>query len=75
VVLVQAKVPADLAAQFEQTLAAVPLLSRTTAGSVTIYQLNTALGSVALWDKDGMLFVAAGSVSQTDLIAFISSVR
>ncbi len=75
VVLVEAKVPSELTAQFEQMLAAIPLLSRTNAGGVTIYQLNTALGSVALWDKDGLLFVAAGSVSQTDLMEFIASVR
>ena len=75
VVLIEAKVPSELPAQLEQMLAVVPLLSRTAAGDVTIYQLNTALGSVALWDKDGLLFVAAGSVSQTDLTGFIASVR
>jgi outer membrane lipoprotein-sorting protein len=75
VVLIEAKVPSELTAQFEQMLAAIPLLSRTNAGGATIYQLNTALGSVALWDKDGLLFVAAGSVSQTDLMEFIASVR
>ncbi|MFH0917152.1 MAG: outer membrane lipoprotein carrier protein LolA [bacterium] len=75
VVLVEAKVPTELTAQLEQMLSSVPLLSRTTAGGATIYQLNTALGSVALWDKDGLLFMAAGSVSQTDLTGFIASVR
>jgi outer membrane lipoprotein-sorting protein len=75
VALIQAKVPGELAAQLDQMLGSVPLISRTTAGAVTIYQLNTALGSVALWDKDGFLFVAAGSVSQTDLAGFIASVR
>lgn len=75
VVLIETKVPAEVASQLEQTLAAVPLLSRTTAGTVTIYQLNTALGSAALWDKGGLLFVAAGCVSQTDLTGFIASVR
>jgi outer membrane lipoprotein-sorting protein len=75
VVLVEAKVPTELALQLEQMLAAVPLLSRTDAGGVTIYQFNTALGSVALWNNNGLLFVAAGSVSQTDLGGFIASVR
>jgi hypothetical protein len=75
VVLVEAKVPTDVTAQLEQTLASVPLISRTTAGGVTIYQLGTSLGSIALWDKDGMVLIAAGSVSQTDLGGFISSVR
>jgi outer membrane lipoprotein-sorting protein len=75
VVLIEAKVPAELTAQLGQVLTAVPLVSRTTAGGVTIYQLNTALASVALWYKDGLLFVAAGSVSQTDLTGFIASVR
>ena len=75
IVLIEAKVSTELAAQLEQMLASIPLLSRTTAGGVTIYQLNTALGSVALWDKDGMVFVAAGSVSQVDLTGFIASVR
>ncbi|MBC7294303.1 MAG: hypothetical protein H5T84_09450 [Thermoleophilia bacterium] len=49
--------------------------SLTTAGGVTVYQLNTALGSVALWNKDGLLFVAAGSVSQTDLTEVVGHVR
>ena len=75
VVLVEAKVPTELGAQLGQALTAVPLVSRTTAGSVTVYQLNTALGCVALWDTEGLLFVAAGSVSQTDLAGFIASVR
>ncbi len=75
IVLIEVKVPTELAAQLEQMLASIPLLSRTTAGGVTIYQLNTALGSVALWDKDGMVFVAAGSVSQVDLMGFIAGVR
>ena len=75
VLLAEAKVPTTVVAQMEQVLVTVPLLSRTTAGDVTIYQLNTALGSIALWGKDGLLFVAAGSVSQTDLAGFIASVR
>ena len=75
VVLVEAKVPTDVSAQLEQTLAAVPLISRTTVGGLTIYQFSTSLGSIALWEKDGVAFVAAGSVSQTDLGGFISSVR
>lgn len=75
VVLIEAKVPTELAAQLGQVLTAVPLVSRTTAGGVTIYQLNTALGQIALWYKDGLLFVAGGSVSQTDLRGFIASVR
>jgi outer membrane lipoprotein-sorting protein len=75
IVLIEAKVPAESAQSLEQMLASVPLLSRTTAGAVTIYQFNTALGSIALWDKDGILFVATGSVSQTDLTGFIAGVR
>lgn len=75
VMLAEAKIPTELAGQLETMLAAIPLLSRTDAGGVTIYQLNTALGSVALWDRDGLLFVAAGSVSQIDLGGFIASVR
>jgi hypothetical protein len=75
IVLIEAKVPAESAQSLEQMLASVPLLSRTTAGAVTIYQFNTALGSIALWDKDGILFMAAGSVSQTDLTGFIAGVR
>ncbi len=75
VVLIEAKVPTELAQQFEQMLASVPLLSRTTAGGVAIYQLSTALGSIASWNEDGILFVAAGSVSQADLTGFIASVR
>lgn len=75
VMLVEAKIPTELAGQLKTMLAAIPLLSRTDAGGVTIYQLNTALGSVALWERDGLLFVAAGSVSQIDLGGFIASVR
>jgi outer membrane lipoprotein-sorting protein len=75
VVLIEAKIPTELAAQLGQVLTAVPLVSRTFAGGVTIYQLNTALASVALWYKDGLLFVAAGSVSQADLTELIASVR
>jgi outer membrane lipoprotein-sorting protein len=75
IALVEAKIPGELTAMLEQMLETVPLLSRTTAGGTTIYQLDSALGSVALWEKDGLLFVAAGSVSQTDLREFIASVR
>ncbi len=75
VVLVEAKIPTELSATLEQMLRSVPLLSRTAAGGTTLYQFNSALGSVALWDKDGLLFVAAGSVTQTSLTEFIASVR
>jgi outer membrane lipoprotein-sorting protein len=75
IVLAEAKIPSELTTTLEQMLETVPLLSRTTAGGTTIYQLDSALGSVALWEKDGLLFVAAGSVSQTDLKEFIASVR
>ncbi|MCL5735033.1 MAG: hypothetical protein M1274_05500 [Actinobacteria bacterium] len=75
IVLVQAKIPTELRDQLEQLLGSVPLLSRTTAGTVTIYQLGSALGSVALWNDEGFLFMAAGAVSQTDLGGFIASVR
>jgi outer membrane lipoprotein-sorting protein len=75
VVLVEAKIPSELTAMLEPMLGTIPLLSRTTVGGTTIYQLDSALGSVALWEKDGLLFVAAGSVSQTDLREFIASVR
>ena len=67
--------PPALIAQLEQMLASVPLLSRTTVAGGTVYQLDTALGSIMLWDKDGLLLVAAGSVSQSDLMGFASSVR
>jgi hypothetical protein len=53
----------------------VPLFSRTSAGGTTITQFNTALSSAALWGQDGLLILAAGSVSQTDLMEFIASVR
>ena len=75
VVLVEAKMPTELATMLEQTLGSVPLLSRTTVGGTTLYEFNTALGSVTLWDKDGLLFIAAGSVTQTSLTEFIASVR
>gem|GEM_PF-1488460 len=75
VLLAEAKMPPALIAQLEQMLASVPLLSRTTVAGGTVYQLNTALGSIMLWDKDGLLLVAAGSVSQSDLMGFASSVR
>jgi hypothetical protein len=75
VVLVEAQLPANLLTQLEQTLANVPLVSRTTVAGGDVYQLNTSLGSVMLWDKDGLLLVAAGSVSQADLMGFSSSVR
>ena len=73
VVLIEAKMPPELIAQLEQLMASVPVLSRTTVSGGTVYQLNTALGSVMLWDKDGLLLVAAGSVSQSDLMGFASS--
>jgi hypothetical protein len=75
VALVEAKVPSQLITQLEQTLASVPLLSRTTVAGGTVYQFNTALGSVMLWDKDGLLLLAAGSVSQSDLMGFAANVR
>ncbi len=75
VVLVEAKLPSQLITQLEQTLASVPLLSRTTVAGGTAYQFNTALGSVMLWDKDGLLLLAAGSVSQSDLMGFAANVR
>jgi outer membrane lipoprotein-sorting protein len=75
VVLIEMKTPALLSAQLEQLLNSVPLFSRTTAGGITITQFNTALSSAALWSRDGLLILAAGSVSQTDLMEFIASVR
>jgi outer membrane lipoprotein-sorting protein len=75
VVLIEMKAPAVLSAQLEQLLGSVPLFSRTSAGGTTITQFNTALSSAALWGQDGLLILAAGSVSQTDLMEFIASVR
>lgn len=75
ILLVEMKAPAQLTAQVEQLLGSVPLVSRTTVGGTTIYHLDTALSSTALWSKDGLLFVAAGSVSETYLMEFIASVR
>jgi hypothetical protein len=75
IILVEMKVPAQLTTQVEQLLGSVPLVSRTTVGATTIYRLDTALSSAALWSKDGLLFMAAGSVSQTYLTEFIASVR
>ena len=75
VILVEAKIPPQLISQLEQLLTSVPLLSRTTVAGGTVYQFNTALSSVVLWDKDGLLLVAAGSVSQSDLMGFASNVR
>ena len=42
---------------------------------VTIYRLDTALGSAALWNRDGLILVAAGCVSEVDLAGFVASVR
>ena len=75
IVLAQAKLPVDLSSWLDQTLSSIPLLAKTTAGNFTVYVLGTSLGSIAVWDKDGMLFAAAGSVSSTDIEGFIASVR
>ena len=44
-------------------------------GGNAVYQFGTSLGSAGLWETDGLLCVAVGSVSQTDLTGFIASVR
>ena len=75
IVLAEAKIPPQLISQLEQLLTSVPLLSRTIVAGGTVYQFDTALSSVLLWDKDGLLLVAAGSVSQSDLMGFASNVR
>ena len=78
IVFAQAQVPAELSTWLDQTLGSAQfsqLLTKTTTGSYTVYQLNTALSSMAIWDKNGMVFAAAGCVSSTDLVGFIASVR
>jgi len=75
VMLVQVKAPAEVIAYLDLTLSAFPLLGRTTTGGKDLYQFNTSLGSAALWNDNGLLFAAAGSVSQTDLMEFIADVR
>ncbi|MFH1833966.1 MAG: hypothetical protein ABH877_02990 [bacterium] len=75
IVLVETRVPTELATQLQQLLAGFPLVGRTDASGVAIYRLDTALGSVALWNRDGLLFVAGGFVSRADLERFIAGVR
>lgn len=75
VILVEAKVPDGFGTMVEQALAGVPFIGSSTVGGNAVYQFGTSLGSAGLWETDGLLCVAVGSVSQTDLTGFIASVR
>jgi hypothetical protein len=75
VLLAEAKVLAELATELKTMLQGVPLVSRGTQAGFPTYALNSAPGAVVLWSKDGHLFVATGSVPQTDLMEFVTSVH
>jgi outer membrane lipoprotein-sorting protein len=75
VALVELKPSAQQSAQLTQLLGLVPGLTSTTVDGAPVYQFATQLGSAALWQKGDLVLIAVGSVSQTDLLSFVSSVR
>ncbi|HOT23744.1 MAG TPA: hypothetical protein PLK79_04830 [Thermoleophilia bacterium] len=72
IVLAQTRTTADIREQLKQLPAIVDTVD---LGGVKAKAIVTPLGSVAVWQRDGVTLVAGGMVPKADLVAFVTSVR
>jgi len=72
IVLAQTRTTADIREQLKQLPAIVDTVD---LGGVKAKAVVTPLGSVVVWQHDGVTLVAGGMVPKADLVAFVTSVR
>jgi hypothetical protein len=72
IVLAQTKTTADLREQLKQLPEVVDTID---VGGAPAKAVITPLGSVVMWERDGVTLVAAGMVPKADIVAFVTSVR
>jgi hypothetical protein len=72
IALVQTKTTVETRDQLEQLPEVVDSID---LGGVQAKAVVTPLGSVVIWERDGVTLVAAGMVPRADLLAFAASVR
>lgn len=72
IVLVQTKTTAEIRDQLKQLPEVVDSVD---LGGTQAKAVVTPLGSVVIWERDGVTLIAAGMVPRADLVAFVGSVR
>ena len=72
IVLAQTKTTADIREQMKQLPEVVDSID---LGGTQAKAAVTPLGSVIMWERDGVTIVAGGMVPRADLVAFVNSVR
>jgi hypothetical protein len=72
IVLAQTKTTADLREQLKQLPQVVDTID---VGGAPAKAVVTPLGSVVMWERDGVTLVAAGMVPKADIVEFVTSVR
>ncbi len=72
IVLAETKTTADIRERMKQLPEIVDSIE---LGGTQAKAVVTPLGSLVVWERDGVTLLAAGMVSRTDLIEFVSSVR
>ena len=72
IVLAQTKTTADTREQLKQLPEVVDSID---VGGAPAKAVVTPLGSVVIWERDGVTLVAAGMVPRADMVAFVTSVR
>ncbi len=72
IVLAQTRTTADIREEMKQLPEVVDTID---LGGVQARAVVTPLGSIVMWERDGVTLVAAGMVTKADLVAFVTSVR
>ena len=72
IVLAQTKTTAEIRDQLEQLPEIVDTID---LGGTQAKAVVTPLGSVVIWERDGVTFVAGGMVPKADLVEFVTAVR
>jgi len=76
IVLVETTISAADLSKVTSELAKMPVLGTPTpVGPHAVYQLSTRLGSIMAFAEKGTVVFAAGSVSQSDLAAFVAEIE
>jgi len=72
IVLAQTKTTAEIREQMKQLPEVVDSID---LGGTQAKAVVTPLGSVVMWERDGVTLIAGGMVPRADIVAFVTSVR
>ncbi len=70
--LAQTKTTAEIREQMKQLPEVVDSID---LGGTQAKAVVTPLGSVVMWERDGVTLIAGGMVPRADIVAFVTSVR